>query len=86
VYLDRSPEENVSEQIERVSANRLREVLNSSARRFHATCQRIGDPYHRSWTFERCPAQSCTEARAAIGIPQPEPLVPAGVRSPGEEG
>jgi hypothetical protein len=48
------------------NATALRDQLEKCARRFHALRQLVGAAEHKHWKFEYCPAESCTEARAAL--------------------
>ncbi len=65
--------------------------LNICARRFHQLRQDEGSSEHKYWRFENCPADSCLEAKKALGLPvnHPaqglvEPLTKS--REPGAEG
>jgi hypothetical protein len=64
----------------------LRKQLEKCARKYHVRMQEIDAPPHKFWKFEECPAGSCREARAALGIPQPAPIPKDAPREPGCEG
>jgi len=54
----------VSEMIEAV-----REQFNKCARKFHGLQLELGSSEHKYWRFENCPADSCVEAKKALGLP-----------------
>lgn len=47
----------------------VRTQLEKCARRFHAQRLQDGAAEHKYWRFENCPADSCVEAKKALGLP-----------------
>jgi hypothetical protein len=79
-----------------VNVDMLAAQLEKCARRFHQTRQVDNAAEHKFWKFENCPAESCREARKALGMPDAimPPIGPSPVlmgahekvqREPGEE-
>ena len=47
-------------------AHDFRVKFEVCARRFHEKLRSEGDPLHRFWNFENCPAATCSDARQAL--------------------
>jgi hypothetical protein len=47
----------------------FRGKFENCARRYHDLLRGEASPSHRYWKFENCPADTCKDAREALGLP-----------------